>query len=65
MSVEITIGKGGHPRYKEVSDYGKLATKYSNTDINLAITYLEKIKKSEHKYVKHLQSIQMGFIIPI
>ena len=45
MSVEITIGKGGHPRYKEVSDYGKLATKYSNTDINLAITYLEKIWK--------------------
>ena len=43
MSVEITLGKGGHPRYKEVSDYGKLATQYSNTDINLAITYLEKI----------------------
>jgi len=43
MSVEITLGKGGHPRYKEVSDYGKLATQYSNTNINLAITYLEKI----------------------
>lgn len=43
MSVEITLGKGGHPRYKEVSDYGKLATQYSDTDINLAITYLEKI----------------------
>lgn len=43
MSVEIILGKGGHPRYKEVSDYGKLATQYSNTDINLAITYLEKI----------------------
>ena len=50
MSVEITLGKGGHPRYKEVSDYGKLATQYSNTIVKTELyqatfnTILKRIK---------------------